>query len=1107
MNLFSNGFILPFLHTLNFRYLERNRINHTYASSARESWERGREREREKYGTDIYARKGHSSCERAESKVRGLEGDMGEGLAWLRGQSEIDAFNVLKSHQGHVLLVTSDLFRCGGLLPHHADVVIVLSENWGVEQTDIQHCYTLRAMNLESSSNATHVRIIRVVSKGTLEETLVRKKGHITALQGVRISSLLQTECSSIPSSVIACDELPLDGGSSLTLRDPGCLGNTSPTDRSKSVRSCSFSSAVSTSSVPACGSKERSTDVFLSCAPSMVKGQGILYRSRSRSRSKSMSLSLPSSLPAACHRERKTAEDAPVEDAVISTSALSSSEGAVVSDATEALGAPDMVPVVVNYPINLSLSAPLTDVSPIYELDSPYSMVVTASCDNSSMPDSDTLTVRMDEILFSDSAEDETPTPVPERESEGFSCDVQTVKDLNDLHKGGNLVDAIVKVPKETSNSSGTKADARGEEDSSEEELLAGRWKRAFLRAFKDVERRLTHKGNDLSFLHFNFITPSAPTLSSLPSSLSVSLLASAPLSYTAAAALAQGVVVKRTYAPRKKSDLSLDSNGEVPLGKNATTPSTGLIQTSRNKDEEEDLDGKKDKSRKADRKKDRRKALLTIADDATLLPSASTSISSFSLASSFTFPSPTITAPSGLTTSILPTVMLSSLSSLSTASSSSLPSLIKDAEFSGADCIPVTESLEIACNFGCEDLEEDTAYESCWSVNRLAHTVLAHSLWGIGPHSTGPDKLKGLEKGMFRRGLVLQMAYTISREWQLQVENANEELIAGVAKPPVPLLRGLLNSSGTQNPVGRPPSNPALLHAFPPTGLSNTASLSDLNNHSSTSAITITAGNITGIAPPFNASQYYKSHGRLKLKPEFGPGFQNPPPQRSADGEGRLNRRILSEVDKVRLRRAGVGVSDAEQLFWSLIEPFINIPLDRTKEVPKRPPGALGGNIGQLPVTAAHASYSQSFSAISFHDTIRELRRKGISVDSHVHVHPLQNAMRCDLQLVPTWERKSAITDSHTRFTIRYVVPRSNSSKSSRKSRAQILNPRGERDKEPVRKRVLDQPMLIPNIRIVRPRLETGVNSRPSSLGGTVNPLFTRLPPIRTLLKPRGQ
>jgi hypothetical protein len=148
---------------------------------------------------------------------------------------------------------------------------------------------------------------------------------------------------------------------------------------------------------------------------------------------------------------------------------------------------------------------------------------------------------------------------------------------------------------------------------------------------------------------------------------------------------------------------------------------------------------------------------------------------------------------------------------------------------------------------------------------------------------------------------------------------------------------------------------------------------------------------------------------------------------------------------------------------------------------------------------------------SAISFQESIRELKRKGVSVDSHIYVHPLQNAMRGDLQSVPSWQRKSTVSDTHGQFNIQYIAHRLHTSKSAqiiKKARggSQGITTRGvEREKEPVRKRVLDQAMLIPNIRTLRTKLEAGVASRSTALGGTVNPLFTRLPPIRTVLKSR--
>ena len=1073
------------------RYLERNRIDHTYACLARESG----------VGSSTSAPKSGYSGEDGNVKVRGLEGDMGDGLGWLCGQNAIDDFNSLEPDQGHVLLVTSDLFRSGGLLPRQADVVVVLSENWGVEQTDIKHCYLLRVMGMESNPGATHLRIIRVVSKGTLEEVLARKQGRITDLQGLKISGLLQAESTS-PS--IDCQALVNDAITGM--KDTSCVGSISPTDRCKSVRSSSFSSATSTSSMPAGSGKEMVSDLFLSCAPSMIKGQGIpsSSRSRSRSRSKSMSLSIPMPLPPLYPKVLHAAENAAAAGVATALAVPSPAEeladaDVVNMDSEEGAAAIIMVE---SSSKTLSLSNPTSDTSAFYEVDSPYSIAAGASCNDSSVPDSDTPTVRIDDNLFSDSAEDETPTSDPIGQIERSASDVRV--DLNGISSGENHSIKMEKISTlrdgEDLDTNKTKLNLEGDEATIEEEILADRWKRAFSKAFKDVEKCLTYRGNEVSSLELNFTPSPVPMSSALPFSMSSSLFGPPSSSCAAASTLTQGVVVKRTYAPRKKSDLSLDSNGEIPMGKNANQPLVGSLQLSKGNEEDDEIDGKKDKSRKADRKKEKRKSSLSPVGGIAI----STSTTSFSSGTPSTLCLHATSVPSVVVPPIVPPSAPIVVPS-STSSSTSATAIVKDEDMIGTERTSATESSETMCNYGSEDMEEKNFFESCWSADRLAHTMLSY--YPEGFKSFSKDRAKGFEKKLFRQGLTLRMAYIVSREWQQQVENANEELMAGVAKPPVPVPRGLLNSSGTQNPVGRPPSNPTPMHVFVSPTLQTASSLPDLNNTSGASTVATAASSSAGIAPPFNASHYFKSHGRLKLRPEFGLGSHYVPPQKVADSEGRLNRKNFSESDKVRLRRAGLGVTDAEQLFWSLIEPFISTPLDKAKEILKRPPGSLGGNTAQVPPTALPTGNSQPFSAISFHDTIRELRRKGISVDSHVHVHPLQNAMRCDLQLVPSWQRKSAISDSHTHFAIRYVVPRSSSSKNSRKSRAQVVNPRGERDKEPVRKRILDQPMLIPNIRNVRSRLEAGANSRPSSLGGTVNPLFTRLPPIRTLLKSKGK
>jgi hypothetical protein len=61
---------------------------------------------------------------------------MGRGLGWLRGQGIVNKFNL---HIGNaLLLIKNDKFRISGcVLPRNIDTVIVLSENWMFNSTEL----------------------------------------------------------------------------------------------------------------------------------------------------------------------------------------------------------------------------------------------------------------------------------------------------------------------------------------------------------------------------------------------------------------------------------------------------------------------------------------------------------------------------------------------------------------------------------------------------------------------------------------------------------------------------------------------------------------------------------------------------------------------------------------------------------------------------------------------------------------------------------------------------------------------------------------------------------------------------------------------------------
>ena len=49
---------------------------------------------------------------------------------------------------------------------------------------------------------------------------------------------------------------------------------------------------------------------------------------------------------------------------------------------------------------------------------------------------------------------------------------------------------------------------------------------------------------------------------------------------------------------------------------------------------------------------------------------------------------------------------------------------------------------------------------------------------------------------------------------------------------------------------------------------------------------------------------------------------------------------------------------------------------------------------------------------SVASFRTSVRELKRKGISVESHIFAHPLQNALKNDVMTIPSWTQQSVLT-----------------------------------------------------------------------------------------------
>ena len=1092
------------------RHLDYLQIDHTHAgSSSGLSGSPGKINPTENTKID-------DNNDNGDTVLYGLDGGMGKGLDWLASQGVIDVFNRLPAGSDSVILVQTDLFRSpGGLIPRNADVIIVLSEDWSCDLINITNCYKLRMML--GGHSGTPITVLRLAGKGTIEEAILRVGGGLSALQGLKISEILDFG-SSIPRDVISPTQISVENNYRSASFDATGMSPCSHVTLPPSLPYLPFPSTSSSSNVKDVDGKR----TFLSAAPYLGKGKNvpnsICTQNRSRSNTQIESSPLGASVDATDDLQLTTSRTLPANTPISIPTPIPAPSASTelelqlqlqpqVELVPESEVTPDLEPILESEFATESVPEPV----PVTEIS-----VDSTVTDVEGMGDGMIISIPADSVILPDSDnKDVIQHSVP------LSIDNVIQPVMNNQEKNDVVKSEFKAVPEVS-----TVAPVEKTEETTAKEAAALQWRVAFYRALLDAKISCTAQGNTCNGLE---LALAARVTSHSPGS-STSTSFGAPSGLLSSLPLAP--VVKRTYAPRKKSDLSADTTGDTVTDKPTvfTSPVLG-----KNKEDDDDADGKLSKIKKPERKKDKKKSVLTVAREAIgLIPSSAlggaasitstalslpaSSSSSTSFASSSSSSSSSATGAVIATAAAVPSTTAAATSSSSSTSLSSSTAVVatatadtlhpvKDDE---AHNIPVpdkadrahTDDIDGPWNFNSEDFDVEDNCESCWSADRLAESILSLGMYGIQGSRYVTSKRQLPEVNVVKLGLALRMVYTINRDWQLTAKSTSEDIMGGTAKvsPTVYPQRGLVGlHTGPFNGPGRPPT----VHL--PVTAHTAAPLPSATESASSSGCVGTSNHVTesytGIYSSQNAQN--KSMNKLKIKSEFGPGSHRPP---TPEAESRLNRKALCEMDKIRLSRAGVGVTDAEQLFWSLVEPFTETPLDKIKEPPKiRPPGSFGGNIP--PPVPIGINTIQSYSAMSFHESLRELRRKGIAVDPLVQAHPLQNAMRGDLQLVPTWGRKSAITDSHTQFTIRYLFPRSNSSKSARKSRAsQNVNPRGERDKEPVRKRVLDQPMLITNVRNVRSRLEAGINSRPSSLGGTVNPFFTRLPPIRTTLKPRG-
>ena len=298
--------------------------------------------------------------------------------------------------------------------------------------------------------------------------------------------------------------------------------------------------------------------------------------------------------------------------------------------------------------------------------------------------------------------------------------------------------------------------------------------------------------------------------------------------------------------------------------------------------------------------------------------------------------------------------------------------------------------------------------ALEGCFMAERAAAAAIAEALRGA-PRGAPPSLVPSVS------GVHLQMLYVLCRDWRGAALDSVEDEMAGRHKASTLARRGLVRSSSSQ----------AILCA-------------DLSAAAAAAAPVPLApftaeGMPLGLFPPAISPPPNRGVGRPRLKDadltrnplrkdSFGEGApvgMVVVPIAPFEGEVRLNHKTLSDLERLRLRRAGVGVSPSEQLFWSTVEPFTQLQLDKDVPVlsapsqPKlgRPPLVTSAS---GPVVVAPPAISPAI--LSFRESHRELKRKGVSVDTHLYAHPLQSAMRADVVYLPSWAQQSAAASAQT-------------------------------------------------------------------------------------------
>jgi hypothetical protein len=174
-------------------------------------------------------------------------------------------------------------------------------------------------------------------------------------------------------------------------------------------------------------------------------------------------------------------------------------------------------------------------------------------------------------------------------------------------------------------------------------------------------------------------------------------------------------------------------------------------------------------------------------------------------------------------------------------------------------------------------------------------------------------------------------------------------------------------------------------------------------------------------------------------------------------------------------------VGATAGERDFWRLVTPHGCHPDALT----------IGPQYG-----------ISSSCTLAFRAALREHRRLGQEMDSHLYVNPIQNASRSDTVVIPSWQASSHEVDGKVAITYR---DRSNTTQGLR-----VRSPRASENKDR-HKRTLDVgPMSSAGLQFKKSRLEVegltkdgGSGTAPVPLAGTLGPYCFR-PHVMTVTNP---